>query len=301
MNINAHIRSAKKRGVKFIVIDPRKTEMARFADIFIQPRPGHDTGLFAALIRLVLDNGWHNKAFCERYVSGLDELRAAVAPFTPEHAAAAAGVDPQLLIDAAAMLGAAKKACIGSGTGHNMAAFSNTSEHLSEALNAILGGYVLAGDVIPNPGIFYRRPEVEMVAPPNRTWEQEPKCRSADYGLLMGEFPASVLPDEILMPGKDKIRAMFVVGANPMIHDLIEDAIVACDGMIEIPEQLSQAAGFVPQQRRLFEHIGAYPREVPAFSAGRKEVPGQIDPWPGSGRCPRPPDARQGRTPAGSP
>lgn len=217
MNINAQIREAKQRGVKFIVIDPRRTEMARFADIFIQPLPGRDVAIFAALIRLVLANGGENKAFCARYVQGLEQLRAAVAPFTPERAAALAGIDAQLLIDAAAMLGAAKKACVGSGTGHNMAAFSNTSEHLSEALNAILGGYVLAGETIPNPGIFNPRMDVEMVAPANRTWESEPKCRSADYGLLMGEFPASLLPDEILTPGEDKIRAMFVVGANPMM------------------------------------------------------------------------------------
>ncbi|MDB5584146.1 MAG: hypothetical protein JWR80_9322 [Bradyrhizobium sp.] len=215
-NVNAQLKKAKQRGVKFIVIDPRRTETARFADLFIQPYPGHDLAIFAAIIRIILKNEWHNKAFCDRYITNLDILRAAVEPFEPEQVAARAGIPPEQLEEAARLLGGAKKASVAAATGTNMSAFGNTTEHLTEALNAILGGYVLAGEVVPNPGIFTPRAPVEGVIPPNRTWEQEPKCHSADYGSLMHEFPSSIIPDEILTPGENKIRAFFSLGGNPV-------------------------------------------------------------------------------------
>jgi anaerobic selenocysteine-containing dehydrogenase len=98
-----------------------------------------------------------------------------------------------------------------------MAQRSNLSEFLSEALNAILGGYARAGDLIRNPGIFTPALQSELVVPPNRTWEQEPKCRSADFGQLVAEFPASILPNEITQPGQDRIRALIVFGGNPLM------------------------------------------------------------------------------------
>jgi anaerobic selenocysteine-containing dehydrogenase len=217
MNLGARIREARRRGVRLIVVDPRRTETARHADLFIQPYPGHDAEIFAALIRLVLANRWHHEAFCRRWVKGLDELREAVAPFTPERVAASAGVEADQLTTAARWLGEAKKPCVGSGTGPDMGAFSNTAEHLSEALNAILGGYILPGEPIRSLGIFSPRSDTAMVAPPNRSWEREPKCHSADFGRLMGEFPSSLLPDEILTPGPHKIRALIVLGGNPAI------------------------------------------------------------------------------------
>ena len=275
MNVNLQVRNAKKRGVKFIVVDPRRTEIARFADVFIQPWPGHDAEILAALIRLVLKNSWHNAAFCDRYVGNLDQLRDAAAPFTPERVAAGAGVEATEIEAAARLLGGAAKPCVGSGTGHNMAAHSNTSEHLSEALNAILGGYVLAGEIIPNPGIFAVRPGVEMVVPPNRTWERAPRCRTAAYGTLMGEFPASILPDEILAPGEEKIRAMIVDGANPAVclsePEKVYAALRDLELLVTFDPRMSATA-------RLAHYVIA-----PALQFERAEVTSFTDycfPWP---------------------
>jgi anaerobic selenocysteine-containing dehydrogenase len=215
-NTQSHIRAAKARGVKLIVIDPRLTELARFADLFIQPRPGHDAEIFAALIRLVLLNGWADEAFCARWTVNLEQLRRAVQPFTPERVAASAGIEAAQIEQAARWLGEAKKPGLGTGTGVDMAAFSNTTEHLVEALTALVGGLIRAGETIPNPGVFIPRPEVEMVIPPYRSWEHPPYCASdRAFGKLMGEFPASIFPDEVLNGGPDSIRAMFVTGANP--------------------------------------------------------------------------------------
>lgn len=218
ININQHFRAAKKQGTKFIVIDPRRTEAARYADIFIQPKPGYDAAIFAALLRIVLENGWEDCAFAERYTVNLERLRTAVEPFSAERVARAAGIDAADLQAAAELLGRARKPGTGTGTGLNMAAFSNTAEHLAEALTALVGGYLRAGDRIPNPGVLVPRADVETIAPPNRTWEHEPKCASDPrFGKLMGEFPASIFPDEVLHGGEQAVRALFVTGSNPAV------------------------------------------------------------------------------------
>jgi len=218
INVNQHFRAAKKLGIKFIVIDPRRTEAARYADIFIQPKPGYDAAIFAALLRIVLANRWEDRAFAERYTVNLDRLRTAVEPFTAERVAAAAGIQAGQIEAAAELLGRARKPGAGTGTGLNMAAFSNTAEHLAEALTALVGGYLREGERIPNPGILVPRADVETVLPPNRTWEHEPKCASdPQFGKLMGEFPASIFPDEVLHGGDKAVRALFVTGSNPAV------------------------------------------------------------------------------------
>ncbi|MET0984556.1 MAG: molybdopterin-dependent oxidoreductase [Steroidobacteraceae bacterium] len=245
-NLSGHIKLAKKQGTKIIVIDPRYTEMARQADIFVQPFPGHDAEIFAALIRLVLRNGWAEQSFCDRWTINLEALRQAVEPFTPEAVAASAGITAVEIETVARLLGEAKKPGIGTGTGVDMAAFSNTTEHLVEALTALVGGYIRAGDKIPNAGIFAPRPEEEMVIPPNRMWERGPRCVSdPTFGKLMGEFPASLFPDEVLYGGKDSIRALFVVGANPAMclsePDRVHAALDELDLLVTFDPRLNSA------------------------------------------------------------
>ncbi|MDB5969994.1 MAG: hypothetical protein JWQ90_2444 [Hydrocarboniphaga sp.] len=216
-NQAAHIRAAKARGTRFIVIDPRRTETARFADLFIQPLPGHDAAIFACLINLMIERGYEDQSFCNRYVSHLDELRAAVRDFTPALVAARARIPEEQLVAAAEMYGRARRPSAGCGTGVCMSDFSNLAEHLCETLNALRGGYLRAGDVVPNPGIFVPKLPREMVIPPMRCWESGPRSRNGQYGQIYGEFPTSILPSEILESGPDQIRALIVFGGNPVM------------------------------------------------------------------------------------
>jgi anaerobic selenocysteine-containing dehydrogenase len=246
MNMTAHIREARGRGVKLIVIDPRRTELARFADLFIQPRPGHDAAIFAARVRLVLVNDWYDASFCTRWTRNLDSLRTAVESFTPQRVAADAGVEAAPLEQAARWLGKARKPGIGTGTGLDMAAWSNTTEHLVEALTVLVGGLNRAGEPIPNPGVLMPRPEVELVVPPNRSWERAPKCASdSSFGKLMGEFPASSLLFEVLRGGAERIGAMFVTGANPAMcldePELVHAALDKLELLVTFDPRLNSA------------------------------------------------------------
>lgn len=210
------LKQARANGAKLIVIDPRYTETARQADLFLQIMPGEDATLYAAMIRLLFERNWIDAAFCQRYVTSIEALKDAVRDFTLDHASARTGIPAELILEATQMFGTARRSTAWSGTGPNMALHSNTSEHLLECLNALCGGYRRAGDPIKATGaIFDCTPSVETVVPPHRDWEGGPRLRTIDAGQLNAEFPTSRLPDEILHDGEDRVRALVVCGGNP--------------------------------------------------------------------------------------
>lgn len=211
------MKEARARGMALIVIDPRRSETATFADVHLQPLPGEDPTVIAGLLHIILAEGWHDAAFCAQHVGDLEALREAVAPFTPAYVAARADV-PVDRLHAAARLFAAegRKGIAGSSTGPDMAPHSNLAEHLIEALNVVCGKLVRAGEEIGNPGaILPRYPRKAQVTPAPRWWETGPKSRIDGSGMLADEMMTGVMADEILTPGDGQVRALIVHGGNP--------------------------------------------------------------------------------------
>jgi anaerobic selenocysteine-containing dehydrogenase len=289
------LREAQSRGMKLIVVDPRRTETARRADLHLQIRPGEDAALFAGMIHIVLERGWHDQPFCARFVRPLDRLRAAVADFTPDYVTGRTGIDRDLIERASEMFARARRKSAASGTGPNMAADSNVAEHLIEAFNAICGGYRRAGDIVRNvQPLFGGHPVRETVIAPYRSWESGPKCRTADVGPLFGEYPTALLPGEIIGTGEDKIRALIVVGGNPLKAIADPDrtlrAFRGLELLVTLDPRPTETAGIshyaiattLPYER--FDYSGMYdPLYSATFAQATRPLldrpPGVIDDW----------------------
>jgi len=215
------IKEAKADGKKLIVIDPRRSQTAEFADLLIQPIPGEDATLLAGLLRCILASRWEDREFVERYATGLESLREAVAPFTPEYVARRAGV-PSETLEAAARLFAEpypdrrKRGSAASGTGPSMGRHSNLSEHLLEAINVVCGRLARPGDPVANPGVTScPGPRRAEVIAPSREWENGWKDE-AGFGSLFGERMTATLPFCIGKNAPDGIHALIVDGGNPV-------------------------------------------------------------------------------------
>jgi anaerobic selenocysteine-containing dehydrogenase len=249
------LKDARARGMKVIVIDPRRTETAEFADIFLQPYPGEDVSIAAGFIRIILKEGWEDKAFCADHVQDLEELRRAVEPFTPEYVANRAGVLAHDLWRAASLFAhESKRGGAGSGTGTNMAPHSNLAEHLIECLNVVCGRYLRAGDVFPNPSVL--RPSwtrQAQVIPAQRWWEEGYKSRIKGYGTLtttigtkFGEMMTGIFADEILEPGEGQVRCVINNGSN--IINIVPDqektfrALKSLDLLVSIEPYMNETA-----------------------------------------------------------
>lgn len=211
------LRRAKARGMKLIVIDPRRSELATSADVWLAVKPGEDPTLLAGLVNVILTEDLHDVAFCAEWVDQLDELRAAVAAFTPAYVAQRCDVDASDVVVAARMFAAGPRGTAGTGTGPNMAPHSTLTEHLALALNAICGRVNREGDRLESgsflvPGDTRR---ARVIAPS----DPAPGTPHRVRGLkgAPGEMLTNALSDEILEPGEGQVRALIVCGGNPVV------------------------------------------------------------------------------------
>lgn len=94
---------------KVVCVDPRDTEVARYADVHLAVRPGTNLALMNALVHEVLANGWINKDYVQAHTVGFEQLKATVEPWTAEAAAAVCDVSAADIREAARIFGTAPR------------------------------------------------------------------------------------------------------------------------------------------------------------------------------------------------
>lgn len=99
--VGARIKLAHRRGVPLIVIDPRRTEVARLADFHLQLEPGTNVALLNGMGHVIAKEGLVDLAFTSKRTDGLDEWIKAVADCTPEKTEQITGVPAHLIREAA--------------------------------------------------------------------------------------------------------------------------------------------------------------------------------------------------------
>ncbi|MDM7950324.1 nitrate reductase [Hydrogenophaga sp.] len=91
----------KNPAMKIIVADPRRTDTAEQADLFLQLQPGSDVMLFHGLLHIMLWEGWTDAAYMAAHTVGFDDLKALVRDCTPERVAQVCGLWKEELFTAA--------------------------------------------------------------------------------------------------------------------------------------------------------------------------------------------------------
>ncbi len=90
-----------KAGTELIVVDPRRTDLAKQSDRFLQIRPGTDHGLALAFLNVIVGEGLHDKEFVETWTHGFDELAAHIKDYPPERMAEVTGISADLIRESA--------------------------------------------------------------------------------------------------------------------------------------------------------------------------------------------------------
>ena len=112
-----HVRAAMREGAALVVIDPRRTPLARQADIHLAVRPGTDVAVALAIHRFLFEHGHADEAFLDAHAHHADELRRRAGEWTFDRAAAVADIDPGLLERVAALYAETSPALIRCGWG----------------------------------------------------------------------------------------------------------------------------------------------------------------------------------------
>ncbi|MCE5276238.1 MAG: molybdopterin-dependent oxidoreductase, partial [Syntrophaceae bacterium] len=192
-----------------VVIDPRKSETAELADIHLAIRPGTDALLTRAMIAIILEEGWQNRAYIEEHVSGFAEIEAWFSGFDVKKALKVCELDYDQVRELCRLL-ATRKWCMHTDLGIYMNRHSTAASYLHLLLSAVCGRLcVPGGNVIPG----------SIMPLGAHTDERDPKTWrtvATDFPALMGVFPPNVLPEEILSEHKDRTRIVMCCQSNPL-------------------------------------------------------------------------------------
>ncbi len=155
----------QKQGLKIIVVDPRYSETASKADLWLPLRPGSDAALALALLHTVIYEGMADYDFIGKWCDGFDELMEHVAEYSPEWAAPITWLEPDQIRAAARMYAMNKPGCIQWGcTWDQIGRASTTGSHALALLRAVCGNLdVPGGDGMPGPALnFLTDEELEL-------------------------------------------------------------------------------------------------------------------------------------------
>ena len=247
VNPGQTLKQAVKQGMKLIVIDPRATESTAHAFLHIAPRPGQDVSILAGILRVILSEGLHDPAFVAANATGLDALRAAVEPFTPDHVAAVAGISADDLVLAARTFAAAESGCVVTATGAHFPLHGTLCEYLALSINTVCGRWVRAGEPHAQPHVLL--PEVPIRAQPYapyQPWDHSKTSRINALPQTVVGAPTGTLPDEILTPGLGQVRALICSGSNPAVslpdQNRAGRALQALDLLVSLDVEMSNTA-----------------------------------------------------------
>jgi anaerobic selenocysteine-containing dehydrogenase len=250
-----HLRDVRARGGRLVVIDPRRSESARHADLHLAPRPGTDPFVVAHLVREALRRGGDPefvRACADE--AGVRRLTAAVAPFDAPTVAAIAGVAAAELEALDALVAGAGRVAIETGTGVTMNRHANLTEWLVWALAAVTGSLDRPGGVTFNPGSLRR---FEDAVPGGRgDLGPRPASRPDLPRLVNGEVPCAALADEIR---GGHVRALLVRVGNPALaiagQPALREALAALELLVAIDVRPTETTAVATHVLPMTDHF----------------------------------------------
>ena len=219
---------AKRKGAKIIIADPRRVPLVRFADIWMQHKPGTDVALLNGMMHVIIAENLINCDFIDSQTEGFDpEFRANIAQFTPEAAEAVTGVPKEQIIKAARLYAKGKRAGIyytmgitqhAHGTENvfsiaNLALMTGNLGKESSGVNPLRGQNNVQGstDMGCSPNMYpgYQRVSIPAV---RQKFEELWKVKLSDKeGMTATE----------MLPAAEKgtLKALYIMGENPAVTD----------------------------------------------------------------------------------
>jgi len=206
-----------ERGGTLVVVDPRRSRTAEMATEWVPIRPGADAYLLMAMVQVITSEGLVDLGACAELVTGLDEVVALAAPFTPEAVAHAVGVDADDIRRLARDLAAAPTACVYGRIGTTTAEFGTLASWLVDVLNVLTGNLDQPGGAMfatAAAGASNTRGKPRFGREVNL---HRRHSRVRQLPETFGELPAVVMAEEMDTPGDGQIRALICVAGNPVL------------------------------------------------------------------------------------
>jgi len=210
-----------------IVVDPRVTKTAMMAHLHLPVKPRSDLALINAMLRVIIDEKLYDAAFVDAHTSGFNELRASLAPYTLEYAASITSLDADLIRRTAHIYAKARAPFIGWTMGVNHSTKGTETVNAINNLALITGNVGRAG---ASPfsitgqcnAMGTREAGFTSSLPGYRKFESEADRNELAriWNIDPGRIPAArglAYPDIIEAAVAGKIRALWIIGTNPIV------------------------------------------------------------------------------------
>jgi len=206
------LKEKKKEGAKFIVIDPRRTDSAELADIFLQPRPGTDGALVLGFINAILDQHLEDTDYIEKHTSGFTELKEMLKEYPLDKIEKITGIGKDTIKEAARLFAVTKPGCIKMGSG---------LEHHTNAVQTIRAANILLAltgnmDVEGGNTFLNHAP----LTPPEVNTLPNDKAFGADehpmYVSMIDQAHAVAALEPLVSEKPYPVRGMVVAGGAPL-------------------------------------------------------------------------------------
>jgi formate dehydrogenase alpha subunit len=226
--IGGKIRRAKRqRGAKLIVADPRRIDIADYADLYLRHKPGTDIALLNGLMHVIIREGWHDQAFIAARTEGFEELQAVVAKYTPQVSSEITSVPVQDIEKAARLLAENRPGALLYAMGITQHTVGVPNVMSCANLQMLLGNMGLpGGGVNPLRGQNNVQGACDMGGLPN----VYPGYQRVTDAAVREKFERAwgvALPDQIGLTVTEmlqaaeagQVRCLYVIGENPMVSD----------------------------------------------------------------------------------
>ncbi len=232
------------RGGKVVVVDPRRSETAERADQHIAIKPNGDAYLLAALVNVMLNDGSAEPGRLTKHTTGLDRLPQLFAPFTPESVEGRTGVAPEVVRVLASELTGAPTAAVYGRIGTTCQEFGTLSSWLVDVVNLVTGNLDSVGGAMFTTHAS-GQPSTKGEPGRGRGFRLGARTsRVSGTQSTFGEFPVTVMPEEIETEGEGQIRAMVTVGGNPASSNpnsgRVNAALAQLDFMVSVDPYINE-------------------------------------------------------------
>ena len=235
-NAKKRLKAIRARGGKIVVVDPRRTETAELADAHHPIRPGGDAFLLAAMLQTIFAEDLASPGRLGDFVDGIDRVRRAVAPFTPQAVADVVGISADDIATLARDFAGAESATCYGRMGTCTQRFGTITTVLIDALNLVTGNLDSPG------GAMFATPAVDLGGLA-ATFGQSGsfaryRSRVSGYPEFNGEIPVAGMAEEMTTPGPGQIRALVIHAGNPVLSipdgRKLDDALAGLDFMVAV-------------------------------------------------------------------
>ncbi|MDA8308064.1 MAG: molybdopterin-dependent oxidoreductase [Deltaproteobacteria bacterium] len=206
-----------KNGAKLIVVDPRRTELAEKADLWLQLRPGTAQALALGFLHVIIEESLYDSDFVEKYTYGFADLAKQVKPYDPQTVAGITWVSPDLIQKAARLYATARPAALqwGNAIEHDLNVFDAARSLV--CLMAVSGNLEVPGGNINahDPGIMGLGPFVRADLIPDKRKEMI----GAFHGTIpkMMTVPPAYFRKAVLDGIPYPVRGYYGMCTNPLV------------------------------------------------------------------------------------